>query len=139
MTYALDTNIISYFLRDEGNVRKNVELEILQGGKPYAIPPMTIYEIQRWLRNEPNEEKLEFARKFDRLLRAGEEKSEMTLDVWVKAADIYIDLQQRKQLFKNPDADIVIASFCLINDYTLVTNNTNHFERIKGLKIVDWF
>jgi tRNA(fMet)-specific endonuclease VapC len=36
------------------------------------------------------------------------------------------------------DADILIAAYCLVNDYTLVTNNTNDFNRIDGLKLVNW-
>ncbi len=36
------------------------------------------------------------------------------------------------------DSDLFIASIGLSNDYTLVTNNENHFERIEDLKIENW-
>lgn len=36
------------------------------------------------------------------------------------------------------DSDIFIASIALSKNYTLVTHNVKHFERIEGLKIEDW-
>lgn len=36
------------------------------------------------------------------------------------------------------DSDILIAAYCIVNDYTLVTDNTSDFERIEGLKFVNW-
>jgi len=36
------------------------------------------------------------------------------------------------------DMDILIASIVLANEGTLVTNNTAHFNRIKGLKLEHW-
>ena len=36
------------------------------------------------------------------------------------------------------DSDLLIAGICIVNDLTLVTNNLKHFKRIKGLKVEDW-
>ncbi len=36
------------------------------------------------------------------------------------------------------DMDLMIASIVLANHFSLVTNNFNHFERIKNLKIEQW-
>jgi predicted nucleic acid-binding protein len=36
------------------------------------------------------------------------------------------------------DADLLIASIALLNNATLVTNNSEHFKRINGLKIENW-
>jgi len=36
------------------------------------------------------------------------------------------------------DADILMAAIALVNDLTLVTNNTSHFSRIPGLQLEDW-
>ena len=38
----------------------------------------------------------------------------------------------------NEDADILIAAFCLHNNYILVTDNIKHFKNIKGLNTVNW-
>jgi len=137
MTYALDSNTISYFLRDEGNVRKNVELELAKNGNYYAIPPVVIYEVQRWLRDKPTKKVQEAASTFGMLLQAVVSKSEMPLEVFEKAADIYIELKQKGQLIG--DADILIAAYCMVNNYTLVTRNTDDFKRIDGLKFTNWF
>ena len=34
--------------------------------------------------------------------------------------------------------DLLIASVALAEGYTLVTNNTRHYERINGLKLENW-
>ena len=36
------------------------------------------------------------------------------------------------------DLDLEIASIALENNLTLVTNNTDHFKRIKGLELETW-
>jgi predicted nucleic acid-binding protein len=36
------------------------------------------------------------------------------------------------------DMDLMIASITCANDFSLVTNNIKHFERIKNLKIERW-
>ena len=54
----------------------------------------------------------------------------------VHAADIYADLHQRGKLIG--DADILIAASAVAHDYTLVTNNKSHYQRIMGLTIENW-
>jgi tRNA(fMet)-specific endonuclease VapC len=34
--------------------------------------------------------------------------------------------------------DLMIAAIALANDLTLVTHNTSEFNRVLGLKLVDW-
>ena len=36
------------------------------------------------------------------------------------------------------DMDLMIASIAIANDLTLVSNNTKHFERVKGLRLDNW-
>lgn len=36
------------------------------------------------------------------------------------------------------DFDILIASVAIANDCIVITNNTNHFERIEDLKLENW-
>jgi predicted nucleic acid-binding protein len=51
MTYALDTNTISYLFRGEGNVEKHFQQEIILAGNPYVIPLIVVFELKRWLPN----------------------------------------------------------------------------------------
>ena len=61
---------------------------------------------------------------------------DMTADVWELAARIYAELYTKH--FTVKDADILIAAFCMVNGYTLVTANTKDFENIDNLQFVNW-
>ena len=54
----------------------------------------------------------------------------------MKAADIYAALRGEGAIIS--DADILVASIAIINNLVLVTNNINHFSRIKGLLLDNW-
>lgn len=136
MIYALDTNIISYLLKGNENVINSFEREILQAGNAFVIPPVVVYELQRWLYDNPTHNLILFANEFDALYQSVRSCSTMFADSWEKAADIYITLKQKGMLID--EADILIAAYCIVNDYVLVTNNTRHFERIADLNYVDW-
>ena len=131
MIYALDTNIISYMLRKDAAViaRYRQEADL---GHEFAILPIVHYEIERWLLAQ-NYKKMLI--QFNLLCQAAEQV-EFDQQVWRQAALIYAALSQSGELID--DADIFIASFCLVHGYSLVTNNTRHFTRINGLHIVKW-
>ena len=50
-----------------------------------------------------------------------------------KASEIFSDLKSNGQMIQLPD--IMIASIVLSNNESLLTRNTNHFEKIKGLDL----
>jgi tRNA(fMet)-specific endonuclease VapC len=54
----------------------------------------------------------------------------------VKAADIYGDLKGRGVLIR--DADILIAATALVEGLGVITNNENHFQRIRNLQLDNW-
>jgi len=137
MTYAFDTNTVSYLLRGEGNVEKHFQQEIIQAGNTYAIPLIVVFELKRWLLDNPTKALRVFAEVFNDLFEIVRNKAEMPIAVWEKAADIYILLKQKGHLIG--DADILIAAYSLINGYTLITNNTNDFNRIDGLNLANWY
>ena len=136
MTYALDTNTLSYIIRGEGDVDKRFEQEIVVAGNSYAIAPIAIYELQRWLMDNPTREMGILAQELELLYQGVRNKAEMSAPSWEKAAEIYVKLKQSGNLIE--EADIFIAAYCLVNDYVLVTNNFRHFTRIEGLKCVNW-
>jgi tRNA(fMet)-specific endonuclease VapC len=57
-------------------------------------------------------------------------------EVVIRASDIYADLYRRGDLIG--DADILIAATALVNGLPLVTNNENHFKRIRDLTLQNW-
>ena len=135
--YALDANTISYLLRAEGNVGTNFQKEILFANNSYVVPYIAAYEVKRWLHDKPTKQMRLFTQKFDAFFSIVKNDAEMGGDVWDMASQIYINLKQAGQLIG--DADILIAAYCIVNDYTLVTRNKRDFMRINSLKLVNWY
>jgi len=131
MQYALDTNIIIHLLYGTEPVREARDNALKQGIK-LIIPPFVNYEILRGFmyQSAPKREAI-----YDKM-RSIYTIGDMTTATWERAASIYANT--RRAGYTIGDADILIAAFCLVNDYTLVTNNTKDFENIDGLRLVDW-
>ena len=129
--YALDSNIISYMLKND-TVVVSLYRQESDRGNSFVILPIVYYEIQRWLLSRRLKKKMAL---FEDLCHEIVQV-EFSKATWQKAAQISADLYQRGASIE--DADIFIAAFCLENGYTLVTNNTRHFERIDGLQYVNW-
>jgi len=136
ITYVLDSNTISYMLRSEGDVRTNFAAELNRGNE-YAIPFIVMHEVKRWLLYKSTKTLKVYNQEFDGLFSLARHNAEMPIGLWEKATDIYITLKSKGQLIGN--SDILIAAYCMVNDYTLVTRNTDDFKRIDGLKFTNWF
>lgn len=61
---------------------------------------------------------------------------ELDLLIAEKAADIYDELRRAGKLVE--DADILIAATAMKCGMVVVTDNTEHFKRFKGLKVKNW-
>ena len=105
ITYVLDTNTVSYFLRGEGSIRENMKREISERGNSYSIPYVVFYEVKRWLFYKPTKLLKEYNQRFDTMYQSVEDKADMPFDVWKKAIEVYISLQSKGQLIG--DADIL--------------------------------
>jgi predicted nucleic acid-binding protein len=75
-------------------------------------------------------------REFDKLC-FDFEIGEMNTIAWLEAARLYAANKQIGRVIE--DADLFIAAFCIVNGYTLVTNNIKHFEGMSSLHLVNWF
>ena len=130
MIYVLDSNIISYMLKsNETILNKYREASV---DNDFIIPAIVFYEIQRGLLAAQLNKRLQEFEKLCKTIKY----VEFDKAVWHKAAKIYAQLRQQGNLID--DADIFVAAFCIINNCTLVTNNTNHFNRIDGLSLINW-
>ena len=130
-TYAMDTNIISYVLRNDEVVINRYRQESSKGNG-FAMLSIVYFEVSRWLL-EKNAKKLhmefnEMCRKIPFI--------DTNKVVWDKAAALYV-YTRRSGMPLGGDADLLIAAFCLLYDYTLVTNNMRHFKNINVLKLVN--
>ena len=130
--YAMDTNIISYVLKNDESVINRYRQELTQGNE-FLMLPIVYYEVSRWL----------LERKAKKLLVEFNEMCreipliDTSKKVWDIAASLYVHTRQTGKPIGG-DADLLIAAFCLANDCTLVTNNIRHFESIDGLNLVNW-
>ena len=130
-TYALDTDVISFILKGDENIATRFRRE-LENGSRISVPPPVLYEIRRWLifNSSGNRSRL-FNDLCSELVM-----EDMRLNAFELAAAEHARL--KRDGYTLGDADILIAGYCVDNNYTLVTNNTKHYSLIEGLDIEDW-
>ncbi len=129
MRFLLDTNIVSYALRDYGKVRGN-----LLGYRPseIGVSAITVAELRFGAH------------------KRGSRKLHQLLDTFLApiieipfdspAANRYGRLASKLQKRGEPIemADAMIAAHALELGVILVTHNIRHFRRIEGLRTADW-
>lgn len=128
----LDTNTVSFIMRDVPSVRAQAAVYLREHDRP-AFSYMTRYEILRGLLLRGS---LRRQRAIERLC-AESELISLTPAIMDTAATIYADLYRRGQLIG--DADILIAASALVNVRRLITDNVAHLARIPDLTVENWF
>jgi len=130
-TYALDTNIVSYFLKGDPIIVAKIRLENSKGNQ-FVIPPIVYFEIQNWLLKNNSKSKIAI---FEKMYSTGGigiiDKS--ILDI---ASTVKLKMQQKGKGIS--DDDLFIASYCIRHNLPLVTNNTKHFVNIENMEILNW-
>ena len=131
MTYALDTNIISFLLRADETVSARWRQERIAGNTS-TIPLVAYYEVKRGLISVNATTKLKNFERLCELLGV----DDLSIEDANTASRIYSKLRKAGRLID--DSDLLIAAQCLTRSYTLVTNNTKHFENVDGRLLEDW-
>ena len=131
MDYVIDTNTIVHYLSKQSNVLRNFDDAAIRNCN-LIIPKAVDYELRRGfsIYHAPKKEAA-----YNILIQQCT-MGELNFNVWDCAVHIYTELYKKRLTVG--DIDILIAAFCLVNDYILVTNNTRDFDNIKGIKLVDW-
>jgi len=130
MKYALDTNIITYYLK--GNVKILDKVDSEAKNDNIIIPPFAYFEVKKWLLAINSKNKLQaFEKLFEEYGIADIDKK--TLDL---ALSLYVKL--RKVGIAVDDGDLLMAAYCIQNNFILVSNNVKHFEKIEGIQLIDW-
>jgi predicted nucleic acid-binding protein len=134
MVYALDTNIVIRYLRNDVSVRQGFNDAVVRGDN-FVVTRVVHYEMMRGFHilNAPNKE-LAYNVLIGPLGFCN--IAEMDLYCWERAEHIYAELYRKG--FTIGETDILIASICLENNYTLVTDNVKHFKDIDGLQWENW-
>lgn len=127
--YLLDTNICIALLRGNKNVAQKL-IKIGEGN--CCISVITLYELMFGAYYSKREEQevpkvKNFADRFPviSLLNSAEEYA--IHKTQLRLSGIMID-----------EFDLLIAATALSGNYTLVTDNLKHFQRIEGLKMENW-
>jgi len=130
MKYILDTDTLIYFLKGETHVVKNM-LQIESTAIHTSI--ISHSELMFGAYNSTHVDKN--LKKISRFLN-----SISILPYDENASTLFGKLKAKLKIQGNliADMDLMIASICLSQKATLVTNNSRHFERIPRLKFINW-
>ena len=127
----LDTDILSEFLRGNLKVIAKVDEYLKEFGFIY-LSIITYYEILNGLLYKDARKQL---KKFEQFVELNKVIF-LTLQTTKIAAEIQADLRKRGTQIGHTDT--LIAGIAIANQMQLVTNNTEHFERIKGIQLANW-
>jgi predicted nucleic acid-binding protein len=127
----LDTDILSEFLRGYEKVVNNVDEYLKQFGF-ISLSIITYYEILNGLLFKDAKKQL---KKFENFVTLNNVLL-LTLKSTKLAAKIQADLRKKGREIGHTDT--LIAGIAIANKLELVTNNTEHFKRVKGLHIANW-
>ena len=127
----LDTDILSEFLRGNQKVIAKVDEHLKEFGF-ISLSIITYYEILNGLLYKDVRKQQSIFEEFVELNKV----IPLTLPMAKIAASIQADL--RKKGTEIGHTDTLIAGIAIISELQLVTNNTDHFIRIKGLEIANW-
>ncbi|KAA8481542.1 tRNA(fMet)-specific endonuclease VapC [Arcticibacter tournemirensis] len=129
--YLLDTNICIYFLKGLYDIHSRIEKEGI--GNCY-ISEITVAELKYGAENSKTERKTENRRVVAEFIQM------FTILPIFNSLDIYASEKARLRKSGLPvdDFDLLIGATSIANRMVMVTNNYNHFERIKDIKLEDW-
>jgi len=130
LKYLLDTNTCVYLLNGNESLKKKVrEIGVYSLSISNCVLAELYFGAYRSKKIEENLKRIELFKKNLTILSDSEVSARLFGKI--KAA-----LRFKGTIIE--DFDILIASIATSNNCILVTNNTEHFERIDGLQIQDW-
>jgi len=129
--YALDTNTVIYFFKNQGQVAPNL---LAKAPSEIAIPAIVLFELETGIAKsrDPKKRQQQLAHllQFTRILPFNAQVAKTTAN-----------LRARLETTGQPigPMDTLIAGTALHHQATLVTHNTNEFSRIPNLELEDWY
>ncbi len=129
--YLLDTNIVSAYIKNIGEIRKCLN-DIARKEKELFISIVTHYEIRRGLLAVNATRKMKI---FEEICKQFRILWFDSLEISENASEIYASLRKRGELIS--DNDIMIAATALTYNLTVITDD-GHFGRIQGISVENW-
>ena len=127
----IDTDILSEFLRGNAKVIAKVDEHLKEFGF-ISLSIITYYEILNGLLYKDARKQMAKFEEFVELNKV----VPLTIRTVKISANIQADL--RKKGTQIGHTDTLIAGVAIASELQLVTNNVEHFKRIKGLEITNW-
>ena len=127
----IDTDILSEFLRGNSKVIAKVDEHVKEFGF-ISLSIVTYYEILNGLLYKDARKQMAKFEEFVTLNKV----VPLTIRTVKISANIQADL--RKKGTEIGHTDTLIAGVAMAGELQLITNNTGHFKRIKGLEITNW-
>jgi tRNA(fMet)-specific endonuclease VapC len=124
---VIDTNIFIEYLRAKNKL--DTTLQRLSDQYDWHVSSITIYELFMGANTEKKKEEI-------KILTSDLILLPFTYDTAMKSAEIYNDLKIRNQIIEF--RDIFIGATAIVNNFSVLTLNTKHFERIDGIKIYEY-
>jgi tRNA(fMet)-specific endonuclease VapC len=134
MTYLLDTNIVSYFLRDASAALSQRILD--SSPDSLAVSIISAGELRYGLSKlPPSRRATELKQRLNAVLTAIS-----VLPLPADAAPHYGRTRAQLEAAGTPigNNDLWIAAHALAQNMTLVTNNVGEFQRVQGLPVENW-
>ena len=131
MKYVLDTNTLIYYFKGIGNIANQL---LATPPNDIGIPTIVLYELEVGIAKSvrPRKRKAQL-QEFISLVN-------IIPFSYVEAkcaADIRVKLEKKGSLIG--PYDILSAASAMANNNILVTHNQREFQRIRGLKLEDWY
>jgi len=126
--YLIDTNIVIYLFKG----RYDIPQKIAAKGKDNCfISEITLAELKY---GAEKSDKIEFHNVINDFIK------EIRILPIINVLDIYAKEKVRleKSGMRLDEFDLLIGATALANNFTLVTNNLNHFSRMENIKIENW-
>lgn len=130
MSYLLDTNILSAHLRRPAGLQHRF---VQHSGRLYTSS-VVLAELYEWTcrRSDP----AAALAAVDKMLMHEVATIDFDNDCAKQCGELRAELRQKG--IGVGALDILIAAVALLFDLTLVTHNTNDFQKIPGLRLEDW-
>lgn len=134
MRYLLDTNVVSYFLRDASALLSQRILD--SRPQDLAISTISAGELRFGLSKLPPSKRANSL-----ALRMNHLFNSLSIEpLPVEAAMHYGVIRQQLEALGQPIGgnDLWIAAHALAQDFTLVSNNTREFQKVTKLHLENW-
>jgi tRNA(fMet)-specific endonuclease VapC len=129
--YVLDTNMLIYYFRGQGQVAQNMAAVSPQD---IAISTIVLFELQVGIAksNAPAKRTQQLQQLLSRVNLVPFDR-----DAALAAATIRAQLEQQDTPIG--PIDVLIAGVAVSRQATIITHNVGEFSRVAGLSIVDWY